>query len=337
MHHWLRAFSLPLILVLSACGGGGGGGGGGSTSTPPTANFSFACTDLACSFTNLSTTQDTSDSIIAYNWTFGDGSAVDTTLSPSHTYAAASTYTVTLLAIDSKGLRGTVTKQVTVTTPASAAGPHASFTASCLSLDCTFTDTTTYAAGSVFQSRTWDFGDAAAPAAASPATHTYANNPVRTYSVRLTVTDTNGKTSTAVQSIVVAPPATSGNCVSNNCTIALTQAARITVTLVSHSCSAHHDTVQLTSPVAQTLFTDGCYDPVGTVVSVGAGTLYPAGTQIQLSVLSGTLPISTIAFNPALRISGDFASGWTVVFDDGYGGPAEPDFNDVVLLVKATP
>ena len=54
-------------------------------------------------------------------------------------------------------------------------------------------------------------------------------------------------------------------------------------------------------------------------------------------MLSGTLPDSTIVFNPALRVSGDFAQGWTLVFDDGYGGPGEPDFNDLVILVKATP
>jgi PKD repeat protein len=339
MQTWLRAFSLPLILVLASCGGGGsGGGGGGGGSTPPTANFSIACTDLVCNFTNLSTTQDSNDSIIAYNWTFGDNSAMVTTTDASHTFAAASTYTVTLVAIDSKGLRGTAVRQVTVTTPAAGAAPHASFSASCLSFACTFTDTSTFDAGSVFQSRVWAFGDTVTLAATNPATHTYAAvNQLTNYTVTLTVTDTNGKTSTATQTIPVAPPATSANCVSSNCTITLTQAARVTVTLVSHSCSAHHDTVQLTAPVAQTLFTDGCYDPAGTVVSLGAGTLYPANTQLQFSVLSGTLPTSTIAFNPAIRITGDFASGWTLTFDDGYGGPAEPDFNDVVLFVKATP
>ena len=26
-----------------------------------------------------------------------------------------------------------------------------------------------------------------------------------------------------------------------------------------------------------------------------------------------------------------------VTFDDGYGGPGEPDFNDLVIVIKATP
>jgi hypothetical protein len=54
-------------------------------------------------------------------------------------------------------------------------------------------------------------------------------------------------------------------------------------------------------------------------------------------VLTGTLPDTSLVFTPSLRVSGDFASGWTLTFDDGYGGPGEPDFNDLVILLKATP
>lgn len=337
MQSWLRSLLVPLVLALSACGGGGGSSGGSGDSTAPTANFSFTCSDLVCNFTNLSTDQDVGNTIIAYTWNFGDGSATVSTTNASHTFAAASTYSVSLLAIDSKGLRTTATRSVTVVAPPAPAAPHAAFTASCLSLDCTFTDTSTYDAGSVFQSRLWDFGDATTLAGTSPATHTYASNPVATYVVRLTVTDAAGKSSTSTQTIVVAAPVTSLGCVSTSCALNLTAAARVTVTLVSHSCSARRNTVQLTAPVTQTVFADGCYDPTGVPVSIGGGTLFPAGTALQFSVLSGTLSTSTIAFNPNLRISGDFAQGWTLSFDDGYGGPAEPDFNDLVILVKATP
>ena len=101
MHTWLRALSLSLVLALSACGGGGDSSG--RANTAPTANFAFSCVDLTCNFVNLSTTQDTSDTIIAYTWTFGDGSPTVGTLDATHTYAAASTYTVSLLVIDSQG------------------------------------------------------------------------------------------------------------------------------------------------------------------------------------------------------------------------------------------
>lgn len=337
MRHWFQALFVSSVLALTACGGGGSSAGSSGGNTAPTANFAFACTDLACTFTNLSTSQDVNDTIIAYTWTFGDGSATETTQNVTHSFAAASTYSVTLVAIDSKGLRGTAVKQVTVTTTPVPAAPHANFTASCIALDCTFTDTTTFDAGSVFQSRVWDFGDTVTLAAANPATHAYALNPVTSYTVRLTVTDMAGKSSTSTQNIVVAPPTTSLGCVSTSCALNLTQAARVTVTLVSHSCSARNNTVVFTAPVTQTVFADGCYDPTGVPVSIGGGTLFPAGTALQLSVLSGTLPTSTIAFQPNLRIAGDFAQGWTLTFDDGYGGPGEPDFNDLVILIKATP
>ena len=123
MHTWLRALSLSLVLALSACGGGGDSSG--STNTAPTANFAFSCVDLTCNFVNLSTSQDPGDSIIAYTWTFGDGSPTLGTPDAAHIYAAANTYTVSLLVIDSQGLRNTATRSVTVTAPAAVAAPHA--------------------------------------------------------------------------------------------------------------------------------------------------------------------------------------------------------------------
>ena len=62
MHNWLRALSLPLVLAVAACGGGGDSG---TPNTAPTANFAFSCVDLTCNFVNVSTSQDTNDSIIA--------------------------------------------------------------------------------------------------------------------------------------------------------------------------------------------------------------------------------------------------------------------------------
>ena len=139
MRNWLLvAFVLP-ALGLSACGGGGGGGSAGTvpaTNTAPTANFAVACVDLACSFTSTSTDQDVGDAIGTYLWNFGDGTPVAATANPSHTFAAAGTYTVTLGVADSARAPSTVARPVTVTAPPVPAAPHASFTASCTSLDC---------------------------------------------------------------------------------------------------------------------------------------------------------------------------------------------------------
>ncbi len=338
MANWLRALVLLVPLGLVACGGGGGGGGSSApVNTAPTANFAFSCADLACTFTSTSTDQDVGDAIALYGWTFGDASPLVTTANASHTFAAAGTYSVTLNVADKAQAVGTIVRQVTVTAPPVPAAPHAAFTVSCVSLDCTFSDTSTFDAGSVFQSRLWDFGDSVTLAATNPAVHHYAATALTTFTTKLTIVDTAGKSSTSAQTIVVAPPATTLNCAGGNCTLSLTTASRVTATLLSHSCGAQNNQFVITAPVTQTIFADGCFDSIGVAVPVNGGSTFAAGTVLQVAVLSGTVPGSSLVFTPTIRLTGDFANGWTLTFDDGFGGPGEPDFNDLVILIKAAP
>jgi PKD repeat protein len=332
-----RALMLVPFLGLGACGGGGGGGGGTAIAdTTPIANFALVCSDLNCTFTDTSSDADVGDAI-TYSCNFGDGSAAVTTASPVHAFATANTYTVSLTVTDKFGLKSTVTRAVTVTAAPVPAAPHANFAVSCTALDCAFTDTSTYDPGSVAQSRSWDFGDGTATATTATATHHYAATTLTTYTVKLTVTDATGKVSTNIQSIPVTPPATTLNCVGGGCVLTLTQASKVTATLVSHSCSTHGNVVKLTAPLTQTLFTDGCYDVTGSVVPLNGGATFAVNTTLELAVLSGLSGSTALAYPPTIRVSGDFASGWTLTFDDGFGGPGEPDFNDVVVLIKATP
>ncbi|MEO8035322.1 MAG: PKD domain-containing protein [Acidobacteriota bacterium] len=325
-----------LVAVVAGCGGGGGGSSGTAANTPPTPNFAFSCADLVCAFTSTSTDQDVGDAVAAFSWAFGDAGAA-ATASPSHTFAAAGAYDVTLTVSDRAGVTSSLVRRVTVTAAPTPAAPHASFNVSCVSLDCTFTDTTSYDPGSALQSRSWDFGDGATLAATNPATHQYAVTALTTFTAKLTVSDTAGKTSTSTRTVQAVPPATTLNCVGGNCVLNLTQASRVSAGLVSHSCSAQGNKVVLTAPITQTIFADGCIDPVGTVVALDGGNVFAANTQLQVAVLSGSLPSSSLAFAPTIRVAGDFANGWTLTFDDGYGGPGEPDFNDLVILIKATP
>jgi PKD repeat protein len=339
MSYSLRGLALLLLVALSACGGGGGGGG----STPvavnraPTANFAFACNDLACTFTSNSTDQDAGDAVVSQSWTFGDGTTAVTVPAPAHTFAAAGGYDVSLTVADRAGVSSSIVRRVTVTAAPTAAAPHANFDVSCISLDCTFTDTSTYDPGSALQSRFWDFGDTATLAATNPAAHSYAATTLTTFIAKLTVTDLAGKISTSEKSVVVAPPATSLNCVGGNCVLSLTQASRVTAGLVSHSCSAQGNRVVITAPINEVIFPDGCVNAVGTAVTINGGAAFAANTQLQIAVLSGIVPAANLAFPPAIRVTGDFANGWTLTFDDGYGGPNEPDFNDLVIFIKASP
>jgi len=101
-------------LIVSALAGNisSTGGGGGSTGGTPTANFSDTTSGLTATFTDSST--DSGGTISTHAWTFGDGST-STATSPSHTYAAAGTYSVTETVTDSvSGKTSAKTASVTV-------------------------------------------------------------------------------------------------------------------------------------------------------------------------------------------------------------------------------
>jgi PKD repeat protein len=150
----------------------------------PTANFTFSCSGLTCSFT--STSSDPDGTIAAYSWTFGDGTS-STAQNPSKTYAAGGSYTVTLTVTDNQGaLSAPTSKSVTVTAPNQA--PTANFTFSCSGLTCSFTSTSSDPDGTI-ASYNWTFGDGTSSTAQNPS-KTYAAG--GSYTVTLTVTDNQG-------------------------------------------------------------------------------------------------------------------------------------------------
>ena len=110
-----------------------------------------------------------------------------------------------------------------------------------------------------------------------------------------------------------------------DCVLELPAPASFKITLVSRSCDAINNEIRLTSPETVTLTEDACRTAVGTEWDYP--TIYPAGTDISLEVLS-----DQFANPPGLSVTGAYPN-WTVSFEDGY----DTDFNDIVMNVEAFP
>jgi hypothetical protein len=85
---------------------------------PPEANAGgpyHGMTGSAAQFTG-SGSWDPDGTIVSYQWNFGDG-ATGSGVSPTHSYLAAFTYTVTLTVVDNNGATGSAQTQATISDP----------------------------------------------------------------------------------------------------------------------------------------------------------------------------------------------------------------------------
>lgn len=159
---------------------------------------SVGCAPFVVQFVN------NSSSATGYVWDFGDGSPTSTQLNPTHTYTTPGTYTVTLTANNPNGCNVSIsTDQIIIKVLDDSV--HAAFTYakidSCGPFTASFFNTSTTVPGSGSTVYTWNFGDGTTSSAQFPPIHNFPGP--NTYTVTLTVTDSNACNSPSVFTAVV--------------------------------------------------------------------------------------------------------------------------------------
>jgi len=161
----------------------------------PIASYSYAVTGqyapLPVSFTN------TSQNSVSWLWNFGDG-GTSNEKSPSHTFAAAGQYTITLEATNGAGAKNTTSQNLTVVkkqVPMPIVGFSFSGDLTFAPCNATFTNTTQNAV-----SYSWDFGDGKTSTAKTP-THLYSTG--GTFNVVLTAMNSDGATANLSKQVTV--------------------------------------------------------------------------------------------------------------------------------------
>ncbi|MEW5981609.1 MAG: PKD domain-containing protein [Acidobacteriota bacterium] len=176
----------------------------------PTADFVFSPTTPIVNetvfFNAAASRAATGRTLVSYDWTLGTGRTASG-VTVSKAYGSPGTYNVTLTVTDDIGKRGTASKTVPVTATGS------------LTAAFTFSPTNPAGAETIqfngssssgvnpIISYAWDFGDGTT-ATGVTTSHSYASScpggaDDRTFVVRLTVGDTNGKSATTTQNVVV--------------------------------------------------------------------------------------------------------------------------------------
>lgn len=162
---------------------------GAEGAVPPSAGFEFEQSEenyLQYSFTNTST------DATSYAWDFGDGNT-STEESPTHIYATADAYTVTLEVTSDAGLSGTLEKPIEILAPVTA-----SFTFQVDPNDYRTYDFMDASEGAVMQ--LWEFGDGYQFTGMDPS-HTYDQD--GEYTVTMTAYSVTGNTDVTTEKLVV--------------------------------------------------------------------------------------------------------------------------------------
>lgn len=225
MNYFRLSTYILTAAIVSGCGGG---------SKPerehnevPLASLAVSATsvEIGTEITFTSTSTDTDGEIASHEWDFGDEASGEG-VTATHTFAAAGTYTVTLMAVDASNAFGSATVEIEVLPPAI---PVAGFTVEnsnvLLAADTLFTDTSSD--DNAVVTWAWDFGDSTGVSTEQNPVYAYTAEGV--FTVSLTVTDAEGQTDTVTMDVNVSndtPPIASFS-VTNPALVTLVDAANL--------------------------------------------------------------------------------------------------------------
>jgi PKD repeat protein len=266
-------------------------------SPSPTAGASASVTSGAAPLT-VNFTGSTTGGLapFTYSWTFGDGTG-STILSPTHTYAAAGTYTAILGATDANNVRANAPPITVTVTPALGVITSVLPAAGDAPLSVNFTGTPS--GGTSPYNFAWTFGDGTTSTSQSP-THTYAG--AGTYSATLTVTDGLGARAVAGALTITVnqlPAAAAGaNRTSGDAPVTVNFTGSVTGGTAPFSYSWNFG--DGTSAVGQ--------NPIHTYTA--AGTYGPTLTVTDAAGHSASTSAPAITVSPALSVS-DAETGGT--------------------------
>ncbi len=144
-------------------------------------------------------TGNSTDSIVSWEWDFGDG-YTDIVQNPSHTYDNTGVYTVTLTVTGVNSCENTTVQNITVV---NVPGLDFTWSPACFGEPIQFTLLDPPTDIPAIESIYWDFGDGNTSTLLNPA-HYYADT--GTYFVYCSITDTLGDSNSLTKRLVVSPP-----------------------------------------------------------------------------------------------------------------------------------
>ncbi len=162
-------------------------------------SYSLTCKGKPTQFTYINLNPGQPDTASFWNWNFGDATPVSTIPSPSHLYAQAGTYNVTLIATAFNTCSRTVTKQISINPVPVANFSTANFI--CIGTASQFTNQSTISSGSINQ-YIWNFGDGSPLSFAVNPVHAY--NSVSSFNAKLIAISDSGCADSTVKQVSVA-------------------------------------------------------------------------------------------------------------------------------------